>query len=464
MSGVFISTVKLLVVIACSISSDKLSVESLKMKKAKKRTIFFNATKSERYGPKNDMGRFYRRLCGKYRVKMNKEQITGDLLNASNISLLILACSTEMFTTQEFDAIKQYISEGGNILVLLDDGGTESNLNFLLEQYGISYNKDSLIRTVYRKYFHPKEVLLTSEQVYTNKGFAQLFDFETNSVPPLVYPYGCTLNTARPGTVLLSSGKLCYPVNRPIISAYENFKDKNEGRICVLGSSRVFTDEYFSKEDNEKLALTLISWLMKEKDALQIDPTSAIEPDIDDYNFIPSTEALSNTVLGCIEESEEISNDLHEIVGSTSSSCFGFNLDQVPLVLRAHETLNVKREKLDLIKPEFETPYPNLKPATFDVIFPEPEELVLEKFDLDTEFASPEIRMSQVMRKCTDNDLEFFIKQVGDILNITKDIENENKYKKEEFYGEFGAKIILHQVVKTLIKSKMRNNEAKDKF
>ena len=45
------------------------------------------------------------------------------------------------------------------LLLSLGDGGEgkyETNINFLLEDYGIMVNSDSVVRTSYYKYFHPK--------------------------------------------------------------------------------------------------------------------------------------------------------------------------------------------------------------------------------------------------------------------------------------------------------------------
>ena len=41
---------------------------------------------------------------------------------------------------------------------LIKRAGT--NLNYLFEQYGISVNNDSVVRTAFYKYFHPKEALI----------------------------------------------------------------------------------------------------------------------------------------------------------------------------------------------------------------------------------------------------------------------------------------------------------------
>ena len=48
---------------------------------------------------------------------------------------------------------------GGSILAMLGDGGEKrfgTNINFLLEECGIMVNNDSVVRTNFYKYFHPK--------------------------------------------------------------------------------------------------------------------------------------------------------------------------------------------------------------------------------------------------------------------------------------------------------------------
>ena len=51
------------------------------------------------------------------------------------------------------------------MLLSLGDGGEgkyDTNINFLLEDYGIMVNSDSVVRTSYYKYFHPKVKLILS--------------------------------------------------------------------------------------------------------------------------------------------------------------------------------------------------------------------------------------------------------------------------------------------------------------
>ena len=54
---------------------------------------------------------------------------------------------TCVFVFFQFDAIKRYIEGGGNLLVLLAEGGEtkyKTNVNFLLEEYGIAINNGNM--------------------------------------------------------------------------------------------------------------------------------------------------------------------------------------------------------------------------------------------------------------------------------------------------------------------------------
>lgn len=60
-----------------------------------------------------------------------------------HIKLLVLAGPQERFTVEEFEALKQFIDNGGSLWILLGDGGElefNTNVNYFLEQYGIYIN------------------------------------------------------------------------------------------------------------------------------------------------------------------------------------------------------------------------------------------------------------------------------------------------------------------------------------
>ena len=55
----------------------------------------------------------------------------------------------EKFTLSEFDAIRQFIEEGGSVLYLAAEGGESTvkstNFNYLLEEYGMSVNSGTAL-------------------------------------------------------------------------------------------------------------------------------------------------------------------------------------------------------------------------------------------------------------------------------------------------------------------------------
>ena len=74
-----------------------------------------------------------------------------------------MAGPREKFSETEINCMKKYLEGGGAVLVMLGEGGEKrfgTNINFLLEEYGIMVNNDAVVRTNYYKYFHPKECLI----------------------------------------------------------------------------------------------------------------------------------------------------------------------------------------------------------------------------------------------------------------------------------------------------------------
>lgn len=71
----------------------------------------------------------------------NKDDISYDVL--SGVKLYVIPGPREKFTENEFNCMKRYLDSGGSILVLLGEGGEknyQTNVNFLLEEYGIMIN------------------------------------------------------------------------------------------------------------------------------------------------------------------------------------------------------------------------------------------------------------------------------------------------------------------------------------
>ena len=203
---------------------------------------------------------------------MNKEPISQETLKNSN--LLLLGAPLLPFTGHELQHIRHYVENGGNALIIMQEGGEsrlDTNINAFLEQVGISVNSDSVIRKHFYKYLHPKEAfvgngILNKEIVRVAKGEAkqsnakagkyakryavskdELVERDENGGLKFVYPYGATLNVNRPAVPIISSGPISFPANRPVGAFYVS---PRRGKLFVLGSIKFFHDDFFEKEDN----------------------------------------------------------------------------------------------------------------------------------------------------------------------------------------------------------------------
>lgn len=150
-----------------------------------------------------------------------------------------------------------------------------TNINAMLEQVGISVNSDSVIRKAFHKYLHPKEAFIGNgclndelvkaaagkkEQEDENKPGKyskkyrdtkdELANRDENGGLKFVYPYGSSINVRKPGFALLSSGPISFPANRPVSAFYMSPK---RGKLLVIGSMQFFHDDFFEKEDNQKI-------------------------------------------------------------------------------------------------------------------------------------------------------------------------------------------------------------------
>jgi len=149
-------------------------------------------------------------------------------------SLAVFAGPREMFSSDEFEAIKEYINSEGSVLFLLGEGGEtkcNTNVNYLLEEFGIMVNNDAVARTTFYKYLHPKEVFISNgilcddivrcangeKRRDKEKDGLHLNITKDDEVPSVygsghgldfVYPYGATLNVQAPGMAILSSGPI----------------------------------------------------------------------------------------------------------------------------------------------------------------------------------------------------------------------------------------------------------------
>lgn len=163
-------------------------------------------------------------------------------------------------------------------MIMMSEGGEQklsTNINAMLEQVGISVNGDTVIRKSFYKYLHPKEAYvgngcLNEELVRSANGKTgnddankpgkyskkykdtkdELDHRDENGGLKFVYPYGCTVNVRKPAQCLLSSGPISFPANRPVAAFYTS---PRKGKLVIIGSMLFFSDEFFEKEDNQKI-------------------------------------------------------------------------------------------------------------------------------------------------------------------------------------------------------------------
>uniref|UniRef100_A0A3B4FB35 Intraflagellar transport 52 n=1 Tax=Pundamilia nyererei TaxID=303518 RepID=A0A3B4FB35_9CICH len=343
------------------------------MEKEQCNSVVFNASKRELFTTNNGYKSMQKRLKAQWKIQSIKEELSLDKLKS--VKLWITAGPRERFTGSEMEALKVYLDGGGNILVMLGEGGEmkyDTNINFLLEDFGVMVNNDAVVRNVYYKYFHPKEALVSNgvlnREISRAAGKVVTGIIEDENVGnnaqalTFVYPYGATLTVMKPAVAVLSTGSVCFPLNRPVLAFYHG---KNSGKLAVLGSCHMFSDQYIDKEENSKIMDVVLQWLMT--DNIQLNQIDAEDPEITDYTMLPDTGCLSEQLRVCLQEGDENPRDFTSLF---DMSLFNLSTDTLPQVISAYKQLNVKAEPLQLIAPQFETPLPQLQPAVSFFFFP----------------------------------------------------------------------------------------------
>jgi intraflagellar transport protein 52 len=87
----------------------------------------------------------------------------------------------------------------------------------------------------------------------------ELTNRDENGGLKFVYPYGATINVRKPSYAILSSGPISFPANRPVGAFYMSLK---RGKLFILGSIHFFNDDFFEKEDNQKIQDAVFNWML----------------------------------------------------------------------------------------------------------------------------------------------------------------------------------------------------------
>ncbi|KAL1400979.1 hypothetical protein pipiens_006988 [Culex pipiens pipiens] len=402
-------------------------------------TVVFNVSKNELFKLPDNYKTLHRKLKVNYRVESNKNDITPEILKGATV--FVLAGPQEKFTETEFQYLKDYIAEGGRLLLLLGEGGEvqfNTNVNFLLEEYGMTINNDAVVRPQYYKYFHPKEALISggiaSDSLNNNlmefsKSILTAFDFMDDKYKvEFVYPFGATMNVIQPSNVLMTTGPVVYPFNRPLAGYYQN---EFNGKLAAIGSGHMFQDKYISNEINMAIWDSIFAMILE--DNLKFKSSDFNDLEINDYAIIPDTIFMAEQPKICLMDSldYEIPPDFKRLF---DTALYSINNDLLRDVINTYAKLDVQYEQLKIIKPQFEIPLPPLQLAVFQPIFSDLAAPPLELFDLDEAFSSEKAQITQLTNKCLspalenyrkegvdEKELGYFVQECGRILKVCQD-------------------------------------------
>ncbi|XP_059618469.1 intraflagellar transport protein 52 homolog [Phlebotomus argentipes] len=415
--------------------------------------VIFDQSKNQLFKLHDNYKTVHRKIKNDLRIEVNKSDITESVLKDAR--LFVTSGPQENFTEDEFRVLKAFVQSGGQVMILLGEGGEtdfNTNVNFLLEEYGMSINADVALRANYYKFFHPKEAIV-GEGIGT-QSLLKLIREQSGSdwdqideiiKPEFVYPFGATLNVINPSVVLLTTGPVVYPFNRPVAGV---FCHPSGGKILAIGSGHMFHDRYICEEAN------MIIWdyffrLMTEEIPLSQLQFNDIE--IFDNTLTPNTIYLADQPKICLVEAIdcEIPADFKKIFDMHLHS---INNNSLREVIGTYEKLDVQYEALKIIKPQFEIPLPQLQLAIFPPVFTDVPSPALELFDLDEAFSTEKAQLTQLTNKCLlaaedkrdvdERELKYFIEECGRILNVAPPDE---QLSAREILNRIGVRITQYK-------------------
>ena len=95
-------------------------------------------------------------------------------------------------------------------------------------------------------------------------------------------------------------------------SQLQFFFSGSNGKLVVVGSGAIFSDQYIDKEDNHKIKEVIFDFLTNSDEGsnssseapstgIKLNEIDAEDPEISDYNMIPDTCRLANAVRVCLQ-------------------------------------------------------------------------------------------------------------------------------------------------------------------
>ena len=397
----------------------------------------FSNMKREKYHPGpscTDLKHWSRRIRSSFHVSVHCGPISLDTL--VDVDILVFGGPQEKFSLSEVDILKSFIHGGGAVLILCHEGGepaSGTNINYLIEDYGISLNSDVLVRTTPHENLHPKETLVVGGVLnrvfedkfgitghptedekmnyYTNKVLnisSSLMRFPSNEAEELIFvlPHGATLSVRKPAVTVVSSGKIAYPKHQPVCAVWrgDGTSGKGTGRIGVLGCGDLAGNVWSTCEDNSRILDFLLQWLAQDS-LTRLHEQEIGDHVVGDYLHTPETAKIAGRQRGFLMEGFELPRDFTELF---DDKVYHVNTDLISEASDLYHRLMVKKEILSLIAPQLECPLPPLQPSVFPPVVSELQPPALDMFDLEHAFARDRTRLANVYMQCAMGECDAF--------------------------------------------------------
>ncbi|KAK9839205.1 hypothetical protein WJX81_001213 [Elliptochloris bilobata] len=207
--------------------------------------------------------------------------------------LVILACPQRRLGRAELAAVRSVVNRGGALLVLAAAGGDRaagSNLNAVLEPYGISVEANTALRAVpHARSLHPAEPLVADGLCARPSAAPEPGIF--------VYPRGATLDVAPPAVAVLATGRMLHPPQCPVSALWEGAEGE---RVAVAGSAEMFSDAWLPRECNAALLDWLLAWLQPGSKHAPVEYV-AEAPVLGRALLVPDIASLSENLRCCFQ-------------------------------------------------------------------------------------------------------------------------------------------------------------------
>ena len=263
--------------------------------------------------------------------------LTYEKLAAYNIFIIGVPIAQSYLTSEEIEDLVKYVNDGGSLLIVADKGGdyeNKSNLNDLIEHFGVKLNSDCL--------YEDESKSETSSRV-TISQFTK--HFITREINTIIHSGGCTLSIDKSiedenidinPIAFSSEGSAWHSTfngeewieeslsKQPIIAAIHY----NLGKVVVLGNLSIFSsfhDSYgIHAADNFKIISNIISWLQNKAYSKEAQLTQPI------YTTIPIEQDLFYWIKQKLDDGRW--NNIQEVIN--------FALKVIRLRMKSQEAEN----------------------------------------------------------------------------------------------------------------------------